>query len=160
MLAGLFAATISTADSVILSCTAALTRDFPSRRFRIYTATKLATVLVTVLALGTALSRNESVFNLVLIAWSALASAFGPLLIVYARNQKPTEGLALAMMIVGISVVLLWRSLGWHETVAYEVMPGMLSGLALFALGRWLGCSAPAPEVLGGGRVRSTNIHR
>ena len=31
VLAGLFAATISTADSVILSCTAAVTRDFPYR---------------------------------------------------------------------------------------------------------------------------------
>ncbi len=156
VLAGLFAATISTADSVILSCTAAFTRDFSSHRFRSYAATKLATALVTLLALGIALSRTESVFNLVLIAWSALASAFGPLLLVYALNQKPTEELALAMMLVGIGVVLLWRSLGWHETVVYEVMPGMLSGLALFALGRWLGRSAPAREVLGGGRVRST----
>ena len=60
------------------------------------------------------------------------------------------------MLLVGVGVVLVWRFLGWHETVAYEVMPGMLSGLAIFALGRWLGRSAPAREVLGGGRVGST----
>lgn len=144
VLAGLFAATISTADSLILSCTAAMTRDFPLRRFQSYAATKLATVLVTVLALGIALSRNESVFSLVLIAWSTLASAFGPLLIVYSLNQKPSERLAVTMLLVGVGVVLLWRSLGWHETVVYEVMPGMLSGLGVFALGRWLGCLASA----------------
>jgi sodium/proline symporter len=139
VLAGLFAATMSTADSLILSCTAAVTRDFPIQRLRGYMATKLATVLVTVLALGIALSRNESVFSLVLIAWSALASAFGPLMIVYASNRKPTEGLAIAMMTAGVVVVLLWRYLGWHESIVYEVMPGMLSGLAVFALGQTMG---------------------
>lgn len=139
VLAGLFAATISTADSVILSCTAAVTRDFPYRRLQSYAATKLATISVTVLALGIALSGNESVFSLVLIAWSALASAFGPLLIVYSLNFKPSEGLALAMVLTGVGVVLLWRYFGWDQTVVYEVMPGMLSGLAVFAVGGVLG---------------------
>ena len=135
VLAGLFAATISTADSVILSCTAAVTRDFPYRRFHSYPATKLATVSVTALALAIALSGNESVFSLVLIAWSALASAFGPLLIVYSLNYKPSEGLALTMTLTGVAVVLLWRYFGWDQTIVYEVMPGMLSGLAVFLVG-------------------------
>lgn len=143
VLAGLFAATISTADSVILSCTAAVTRDFPFRRFDSYGATKLATLAVTALALVIALGRNESVFSLVLIAWSALASAFGPLLIVYSLDQKPTERLGIAMMLTGVSVVLLWRYFGWHQTVVYEVMPGMLSGLAAFAAGKSLGLAHP-----------------
>lgn len=139
VLAGLFAATISTADSVILSCTAAVTRDFPFRGFQSYAATKLATVSVTVLALGIALSRNESVFSLVLIAWSALASAFGPLLLVYCLNYKLTEGLAITMTLAGVAVVLGWRYVGWDQTIVYEVMPGMLSGLAVFAVGRLMG---------------------
>jgi Na+/pantothenate symporter len=104
-------------------------------------ATKLATVFVTALALAIALSRNESVFSLVLIAWSALASAFGPLMIVYALDRKPSEGLAVGMMVAGIAVVLVWRYLGWDESVVYEVMPGMLSGLAVFALGEKIGFS-------------------
>jgi Na+/proline symporter len=141
VLAGLFAATMSTADSLILSCTAAITRDFSSQRLWGYMATKLATVFVTALALAIALSRNESVFSLVLIAWSALASAFGPLMIVYALDRKPSEGLAVGMMVAGIAVVLVWRYLGWDESVVYEVMPGMLSGLAVFALGEKIGFS-------------------
>jgi sodium/proline symporter len=141
VLAGLFAATMSTADSLILSCTAAITRDVSSSRLRGYMATKLATVFVTALALAIALSRNESVFSLVLIAWSALASAFGPLMIVYALDRKPSEGLAIAMMATGVAVVLLWRYLGWDESIVYEVMPGMLSGLAVFALGEKIGFS-------------------
>jgi sodium/proline symporter len=136
VLAGLFAATISTADSVILSCTAAITQDF--RVFQSYGATKLATLLVTILALTIALGRNESVFSLVLIAWSALASAFGPLLIVYSLGRKPSEALALVMVLTGVAVVVSWRYFGWDQTIVYEVMPGMLSGLVVFALGTLL----------------------
>ena len=136
VLAGLFAATISTADSVILSCTAAITRDFPYRGFRTYAATKGATLFVTAFALVIALGRNESVFSLVLIAWSALASAFGPLMIVYSLGQKPREGLAIAMMTTGVATVLIWRYFGLDQSIVYEVMPGMLSGLAVFAAGK------------------------
>ncbi|MEZ5395734.1 MAG: sodium/proline symporter [Bryobacterales bacterium] len=145
VLAGLFAATISTADSVILSCTAAITRDFRYRPLQSYAATKGATLFVTVLALAIALGRNESVFTLVLIAWATLASAFGPLMIAYSLNQKPREGLALTMVVVGVATVLAWRALGWDQTIVYEVMPGMLSGLVVFAIGKALGF-APQSE--------------
>ena len=148
VLAGLFAATISTADSQILSCTAAITRDFPFPALRGYLATKLATVFVTGLALTIALGRNESVLSLVLIAWSALAAAFGPLMIVHALNKRPSERLALAMMGVGVGVVLGWRGLGWDETVVYEVMPGMLSGLVTYCVGALFGL-AERPQSAG-----------
>ncbi|MBI1353036.1 MAG: sodium/proline symporter [Acidobacteria bacterium] len=147
VLAGLFAATISTADSQILSCTAAITRDFPIPALRGYVATKLATVFVTTLALSIALGRNESVFSLVLIAWSALAAAFGPLMIVYSLDKRPTQGLALTMMAAGVAVVLMWRWLGWDETVVYEVMPGMLSGLAVYWGGEALGFAESGREM-------------
>jgi sodium/proline symporter len=146
VLAGLFAATISTADSLILSCTAALTRDTPFRALRSYGATKAATVFVTALSLAIALSGTESVFSLVLIAWSALASAFGPLMIVYALDEHPSEALAIAMTLVGVVTVIVWRALGWDQSVVYEVMPGMLSGLLVFAAGKMAGI-ATAPRM-------------
>ncbi len=94
---------------------------------------------MTALALAIALGRNESVFALVLIAWSALASAFGPLMIVYSLNRQPKEGLALTMMSAGLATVLAWRWMGFDQTIVYEVMPGMLSGLLVFAIGQALG---------------------
>ena len=139
MLAGLFAATMSTADSLVLACTAAITRDFRWQRLRGYTATKLATVGVTALALGIALYGDASVFSLVLISWSALASAFGPLMVVYALGHRPSEGLAIAMLLTGVAVTATWRAAGWDQTIVYEAMPGMLSGLAVFAGGYWAG---------------------
>ena len=137
-LAGLFAATMSTADSQILSCTAAISQDFTHGRDIPYWATKLSTLAVTLLALTIALFGSNSVFALVLIAWSALSSIFAPLLIVYALGQKPNATLALTMMIAGLSTVLIWRHYGLSGDI-YEVLPGILSGLIVFALGKALG---------------------
>ena len=92
------------------------------------------------------MSGNESVFSLVLIAWSALASAFGPLMIVYALDEHPSETLAIAMTIAGVATVIAWRAAGLDATVVYEVMPGMLAGLLAFAAGKIAGM-APAPRM-------------
>ncbi len=138
VLAGLFAATMSTADSQILSCSAAISRDFGIKKLRSYWLTKLATVLVTATALAIAVFGSGSVFILVLIAWSALGAAFGPLLIVYAFGGKPDEPLAVMMVLSGIAAVLLWRQLGLSE-IMYEIAPGMLTGIAVYFCGKLLG---------------------
>ena len=131
VLAGLFAATMSTADSQILSCSAALTRDFTPDKKPSYWMTKLATLLVTIVALWIALSGSQSVFSLVIIAWAALASAFSPLVIVYVLGGKPSEKLAITMMCCGLGVMLLWRFLGLNDTI-YEVAAGIVFGLLLY----------------------------
>lgn len=131
MLAGLFAATMSTADSLILSCSAALTRDLLPEHKSGYRVTKLATAVVVLVSLVLSLSGNKSVFALVLIAWGLLAAAFVPLLTVYALGKQPSEKMALAMMGAGVTAFLLWRELGLSH-ITYEVMPAMLVGLAIF----------------------------
>lgn len=133
MLAGLFAATMSTADSLVLSCSAAITRDLLPEHKGGYMVTKFATAVVVLLALLIAISGNQSVFQLVLIAWGLLAAAFVPLLSVYALGGRPSEWLAIAMMVVGIAVFLLWREEGLSGLV-YEIMPAMLAGLLLYAV--------------------------
>lgn len=131
VLAGLFAATMSTADSQILSCSAAITRDFTGGKKISYLITKLATVFVVIIALAIALSGNKSVFSLVLIAWSALASAFAPLLTIYALGGRVSERLAIAMMLTGLAAMLLWHYFELNSII-YEVVPGILGGLLLY----------------------------
>lgn len=136
VLAGLFAATMSTADSQILCCTAALTHDLaPRGRAGGYLMNKLATLLVTLVALGIALYGSQNVFTLVIVAWSALGSAFAPLLIVYCLRRPVSERLALTMMAGGLGTMLAWRSAGLND-LCYEIAPGILAGLAIFALGK------------------------
>ncbi|MFT5604597.1 MAG: sodium/proline symporter [Paracoccaceae bacterium] len=134
VLAGIFAATLSTADSVILSCSAALTHDLLPGRVERTVLIKLATLGVTVIALAWALINQQSVFNLVIMAWSGMASSFAPLLLVLVLGGKPSQRLSIVMMLGGLITALVWRYYGYHAIV-YEGMPGILAGLLIFLLG-------------------------
>jgi len=126
ILAGIFAATMSTADSLVLSCSAAITHDLTPERLEAPWLLKTATAVTTLVALGLALSESRSVFSLVILAWSTLASAFAPLLALLALGRRVSEPIAVTLMAVGIGVALGWRFvLGWHGDV-YEGLPGIL----------------------------------
>jgi len=133
VLAGLFAATMSTADSLVLSCSASLSRDLLPEHKLGYTATKIMTAIVVLIALWLSLSNNQSVFALVLIAWGLLAAAFAPLLSLYALGHRPSEKSAIAVMGAGVSAFFLWRELGLSE-MAYEIMPAITAGIAIYFL--------------------------
>lgn len=134
VLAGIFAATLSTADSLILSCSASITHDVLPHNIENTREIKLVTAVVCALALGWALLNRESVFSLVILSWSGLASAFAPLLLALCLGWRPGQGLAIGAVIVGLGVSLLWRYLGLSGAV-YEGMPGILSGLLVLGVG-------------------------
>lgn len=135
MLAAMFAATMSTADSLVIACSGAITRDFLDRKHHSLHAAKIATTLVVITALVIALSDNKTVFKLVLLAWGLLAASFVPLVLLYASNRLPSQPLAIAMMLTGIGSYLLWRQLDLGGLI-YEVAPGILSGLLVYLLAR------------------------
>lgn len=134
VLAGIFAATLSTADSLILSCSAAVTHDLLPQRIERTLLIKMATLGVTVTALAWALFNKQSVFNLVVMAWSGMASSFAPLLLVLVMGGRPGQTLSIVMMVGGLLTALLWRFYGF-EAVAYEGMPGIIAGLLIYLVG-------------------------
>ena len=133
VLAGLFAATISTADSQILSSTAALTNDIGLSRNHNFYVTKFSTIFVTGLALIIALYGHKSVFHLVLIAWSALSCTFAPLIIIYAFSERPSEKLSILIMATGLGIMLAWRQLGLGD-ITYQAFPGIAGALGVYVL--------------------------
>lgn len=132
ILAGIFASTMSTADSLVLSCSAVVTHDLLPHRIEHPLLIKLTTIAITGCALGLALANNQSVFSLVIMAWSGLASAFAPLLIALCIGWRSSENLSIVSVIIGFSVALLWRWIGWHGVV-YEGLPGMVAGFVVLA---------------------------
>jgi len=138
VLAGLFAATMSTADSQILSCTAAITRDILPQKKESLFLTKLSTLIVTLIALIIAIFGVKSVFVLAVISWSALGSAFGPLLFLHALNRKIGEKTAVVMMVGGLAVSLTWRYLGLSHQMM-ELAPGVMTGIAIYFMSRFTG---------------------
>ena len=143
VLAGLFAATMSTADSQVLSCSAALTQDIFPRLGKRVGAIKGATLLATFIALGLALGES-TVFGLVVLAWSSLASCLGPLMVLRTLDKRVTTVQALTMMGVGLLAVLGWRYGLRLSGDVYDVLPGMSAGFAAYFL--WPGLRSKHPS--------------
>ncbi|WP_111979464.1 sodium/proline symporter [Algibacillus agarilyticus] len=133
ILAGIFAATISTADSLVLSCSAALTHDILPKKVEKTWVIKTTTVFVTGIALLIALMNNQSVFGMVIMAWSGLASAFSPLLLWLCLGKKPSQLASITAVIIGFAVALTWRWVELHAMV-YEGLPGIIAGLVVLSL--------------------------
>ena len=131
VLAGIFAATMSTADSQILACTASITNDLSFNKKNNYLTNKIVTLFVTVFVVTIAINDNKSVFNLVLMSWSTLACCFSPLLIINSLKQKISEVLSLMMMVIPLITLLVWRHFGLNNFI-YEVAPGIMSGILTF----------------------------
>lgn len=148
MLAGIFAATMSTADSLVLSCSAAMTHDILPHKIEKTWLLKLATVMITGIALLLALMNNQSVFSMVIMAWSGLASAFAPLLIFLCFGKQPSQFFSIAAMLAGFTVALVWRLFGLHGMV-YEGLPGILTGIIIL----YAGCFFQVGEASGNASV-------
>ncbi|MGB3531928.1 MAG: sodium/proline symporter [Microcoleaceae cyanobacterium] len=133
MLAGLFSATISTADSQIISCSAALTQDLFPGIAHSYRWVKIGTLIITAIILVMALVGNNNVFALVTFSWSALASALGPLLLLRVWQKPVRTPVAVAMMLVGMIAAFTWNLKGLSGGI-YEVLPGMLAGVVVYGM--------------------------
>lgn len=133
-LAGLFAATMSTADSQILVCSSAVTQDINPAWKQSYVAAKIATLCVTALALSVALFAGQGVFALVLIAWSALGAGIGPALILRLFHVPVSSFTVTLMMVAGVSVVVVWNMFGYDADI-FKLLPGMLASFAAWPIG-------------------------
>lgn len=145
VIAGMFAATLSTADSLILSCAANLTDDFaPEDRLPLFIV-RGGTLLMTLVALAIALSGDQSVFTLVMLAWSMMGAAFAPLIAVYALGGRPNQTLAIAMLVSAVACVVLWHMTP-ELSLYFEGILGFFVGFAVYLVGSRLGLVFRKPD--------------
>lgn len=138
VLAGIFAATISTADSLLLSCSSFISQDLAPRLFLAQNSNniigiKIATLLATCMALGWALLNQQSVFALVVLSWAMLSAAFVPLLLLLCLNKTLSQTTALWLMGLGCGTVLVlhWCGIGGD---LYLGLPALLVSLLAYGL--------------------------
>ncbi|MDH5721089.1 MAG: sodium/proline symporter [Spirochaetia bacterium] len=131
ILAALFAATMSTADSLILACSASVTRDIFQKSRHTLFITKFSTFMVLLTAVFIALTDNKTVFALVLDAWGMLASAFAPLIVLYSLKKEVSENAALSMLLTGLFGFILFNKAGFGSLI-YSAAPGIISGFLVF----------------------------
>ena len=143
ILASIFAATMSTADSQVLACTAAITDDIKPEWREDHKTTKKVTLVVA--AFATAISigglyvpGGDSVFKLVVLAVYGLGSIFVPLLIIRWLGYKPDSKHSIGMMVSAFIAVILWSMLpaimGWKSVAGadgiFPSVPGMGAAFA------------------------------
>ena len=142
ILASIFAATMSTADSQVLACTAAITDDIKPEWNQDHGKTKRVTLAIAAFATGISLigqqfpGFGDSVFALVVFAVYGLGGIFVPLILIRMAGYEPDSRHTISMMIAALLGVLIWTVLGFGEYV-FPSVPGMGAAFAVHFVYCW-----------------------
>ncbi|MGD9698049.1 sodium/proline symporter PutP [Acinetobacter sp.] len=152
VLAAILAAVMSTLSCQLLVCSSTLTEDFYKSFLRKNATQKelvwvgrLMVLLIALLAIWMAGNPESKVLGLVAYAWAGFGAAFGPLIILSLFWRRMTLNGALAGMLVGAVVVILWKNL-LGNTGVYEIIPGFIASIIAIVVVSLLG-KAPSAEV-------------
>ena len=137
VLAAILAAVMSTLSCQLLVCSSTLTEDFYKAFIRKNASQKelvwvgrLMVLLIAVLAIALASNPESQVLGLVAYAWAGFGAAFGPLILLSLFWKRMNLAGALAGMIVGAVVVILWKDIPvFADTKIYEIIPGFISAM-------------------------------
>ena len=151
LLAAILAAVMSTLSAQLLVCSSSLTQDIYKTFLRRDAGDKelvwfgrLMVLTVALIAIALAWNPESRVLSMVSYAWAGFGAAFGPVVILSLVWRRMTLSGALAGMVVGAGVVLLWNQYGWVGL--YEIIPGFILGaLAIYVVS--LLSPAPADSV-------------
>lgn len=156
ILAGILAATMSTADSQLLTAASSVSQNLMEEFFGIKMSEKASMLaargtVAAVAAVGVILAwdPNSSVFRVVSFAWAGFGAAFGPVMLFALFWKRSNRQGALAGMIVGGGMVFLWKYFiapmggGW---AIYELLPAFIAAsIAIVAVS--LATQAPDKEI-------------
>jgi Na+/proline symporter len=133
IIAAIFAAIMSTADSQLLVASSSLVRDLYQKVLRrgracddarLVRLSRAAVFVLVCLALLLGAVAADWIFWLVLFAWGGLGAALGPTIILSLFWRGTTRWGALAGMVVGTSTVMIWKSIPALSGMIYELVPG------------------------------------
>ena len=151
ILASIFAATMSTADSQVLACTAAITDDVQPDWSQDHKTTKMVTLAMAALATVISLvgqqfpGFGDSVFALVVLAVYGLGGIFVPMILVRMSGYEPDTTHSIMMMIAAMSGVLVWTVLGYGDAEGiFPSVPGVGAAFATHFLLCWLRDESPS----------------
>ncbi|MEW9667291.1 sodium/proline symporter PutP [Ammoniphilus sp. 3BR4] len=149
LLAAILAAIMSTISSQLLVTSSSLTEDVYKTFFRRSATDKelvfigrLSVLLVSVIALSLAWSKNGTILSLVGYAWAGFGASFGPAILVSLYWNRMTKWGALAGMIAGAATVIIWTQFPSLKEV-YEMIPGFAASLIAIVVVSLL---TPQPE--------------
>ena len=140
VVASIFAAIMSTADSQLLVAASSLVRDFyqkvvrrdrPVDQKRLVAYSRAVVLILVVIAVLLGVTADELVFWLVLFAWAGLGAAIGPTSILALYWRRTTRSGIFAGLLVGSVTTIVWGLTPALKSRLYELVPAF--GLALLA---------------------------
>ena len=136
LLAAIIAASMSTADSQLLVASSSFTSDIYKPVFKKNASDKevlwigrIVVLIVSVIAYFIASSKGQgaqAIMNLVENAWGLFGAAFGPVILLSLFWKRFTYKGAIAGIVGGTLVDILWLIFLSGKTGVYEIIPGFL----------------------------------
>lgn len=136
ILAGILAATMSTADSQLLAAASSVSQNIMADLFGIklsekksMTVARITVVVIAIISIFLARDPNSSVFRIVSFAWAGFGATFGPVVLFALFWKRSNLWGALAGMIAGGVMVFVWKfgiaTLGGAFAI-YELLPAFI----------------------------------
>jgi len=140
VIAAIVSAICSTADSQLIVVSTTISRDVvpyfekkrsnPNGKIDKYRHTqvidKTVLVILALISILFALTENRVIFEFVLYAWSVLGAAFGPVVILGLLWKKTNKAGAMAGMVTGLVVTVIWRNVPVLKSAIYELVPAFI----------------------------------
>jgi len=133
------AASMSTVDSLLILVSSSIARDIVQNVFRPAMTDRLiarigqaSTVIIGLAALAFAMGEVRVIFWFVLFAWSGLACAFTPVVLLSLFWRGTTRAGAVAGMLAGFATAVVWVvAVKPYAYDLYEMIPGFIVGTAV-----------------------------
>ena len=156
ILAGILAATMSTADSQLLAASSSVSQNIVKEVLVKDLSAKMSMIIARITLVGIAVigiiiasNPNSSVFGIVSFAWAGFGAAFGPVMLMALFWKRSNMYGALAGMVSGGIMVFVWkfliRPLGGLWDI-YELLPAFIVSM-LFIIVVSLVTAAPDKEI-------------
>ena len=138
LLASIFSAIMSTADSQLLVSASSIVRDVYQRiikkgeeipQKKMVLLSRATVSALVVIALLLCLLIRESVFDRVLSAWAGLGAAIGPTSILALFWKKTTKIGVACGLVTGAGTVIIWKIFPALGDLIYELIPGFFLAL-------------------------------
>lgn len=143
VIAAIISAICSTADSQLIVVSSAISRDimplFTSRKqpddfAAIQRRDRLVLLILGLLAVLLAATKSRVIFEFVLYAWSALGASFGPVVLLGLLWKKANRSGAIAGMLTGLIVTVIWRNIPALKGIVYELVPAFILAFAMVVI--------------------------
>ncbi len=137
VVASIFAAIMSTADSQLLVAASSVVVDFYQKIMgkekeisekKLVGISRLVVLILVVLAVLFGMVARDLVFWLVLFTWAGLGAAIGPTSILALYWKRATGTGILAGALTGAAVTIIWRYIPALKSFLYELIPAFILG--------------------------------